>query len=163
MFERYSKRSRQVILIALWSARRRGGSYIEPEDLLHALVREDRRDIGTPWAEIFPGSPAPSAESGGARPFFTDDTAQNLLTALEEPSKGDPAAKGDMPVSHSLQDLLGLAAKIAQRKDTKTIVPIHLLAAIVKDRESKLAQLLLDHGVTRQKVAQALDAAPDLQ
>jgi hypothetical protein len=61
MFERYSNRSRRVIFIALWSARRRGGSYIAPEDLLHALVREDRRDIGTPWAEIFPGSPAPSA------------------------------------------------------------------------------------------------------
>ena len=163
MFERYSVRSRYVIFIALWSARRRGGSYIEPEDLLHALVREDRRDIATPWAEIFPGSPALSAESGGARPFFTDDTAQNLLTALEEPSKGDPAAKGDMPVSHSLQDLLGLAAKIAQRKDTKTIEPLHLLAAIVEDREGKLAQLLFDHGVTRQKVGQALDAAPDLQ
>jgi ATP-dependent Clp protease ATP-binding subunit ClpA len=86
-----------------------------------------------------------------------------LLTALEEPPKGDPAAKGDMPVSHSLQELLGLAAKIAQRKDTKTIEPLHLLAAIVKDREGKLAQLLLDHGVRRQKVAQALDAAPDLQ
>jgi hypothetical protein len=31
----------------------------------------------------------------------------------------------------------------------------------VEDREGKLAQLLLDHGVTRQKVGQALDAAPD--
>jgi hypothetical protein len=31
----------------------------------------------------------------------------------------------------------------------KTIEPLHLLAAIVEERDSKLAQLLRDHGVTR--------------
>ena len=30
IFERYSYRARQVIVMEVWSARRRGGSYIEP-------------------------------------------------------------------------------------------------------------------------------------
>lgn len=53
---------------------------------------------------------------------------------------------------------LALAAKIAQRKDSKIVEPLHLLAAIVEDRESRLAQLLRDNGVTRQRVAQAFGA-----
>ena len=39
MFERYSARARSVIFLALGCARRRGAAYIEPGDLLHALVR----------------------------------------------------------------------------------------------------------------------------
>jgi ATP-dependent Clp protease ATP-binding subunit ClpA len=67
-----------------------------------------------------------------------------------------------MPVSESLKQVLASVARITRKRDSKTIEPLHLLAEIVEDREGKLAQLLLDHGVTRQKVAQALDAAPDL-
>ena len=52
MFERYSARPRSVIFLALGCARRRGASYIEPEDLLHALVLEDRRDVAA-TAELF--------------------------------------------------------------------------------------------------------------
>ena len=49
MFERYSNRARSVIFLALGCARRRGEAYIEPEDLLNALVREDdRRDLAAP-------------------------------------------------------------------------------------------------------------------
>ena len=51
MFERYSDRARRLILMALWSARRRGGAYIEPEDLLHAIIREDRGDFAALSAE----------------------------------------------------------------------------------------------------------------
>lgn len=48
MFERYSARARSVIFLALGCARRRGAAYIEPGDLLHALVREDRRETSPP-------------------------------------------------------------------------------------------------------------------
>jgi hypothetical protein len=57
VFERYSARARSVVFLAVGCARRCGAAYIEPEDLLHALVREDRRD--SPTAELFcwrPGS-----------------------------------------------------------------------------------------------------------
>jgi ATP-dependent Clp protease ATP-binding subunit ClpA len=63
-------------------------------------------------------------------------------------------------MSHSLKHVLASVAK-AHRNDTKTIEPLHLLAAIVEDRDSRLAQLLRDHGITRQKVAEAIDSASD--
>ena len=67
-----------------------------------------------------------------------------------------------MPISHSLKNVLTLVAK-AHRDDTKIIRPLHLLAAMVEDRDSRLAQLLRDYGITRQKVAKALDSATSLQ
>jgi hypothetical protein len=98
MFERYSARARSVIFLAFGCARRRGAAYIAPEDFVHALVREDRRGLAA-TAELFAGGPAPLEWLGSDHPpFFPDDVAER---ALEDPPKGDPAAKDDMPVSRS--------------------------------------------------------------
>ena len=68
---------------------------------MHALVREDRRGLAA-TAELFAGGPAPLEWLGSDHPpFFPDDVAEKLLRALEDPPKGDPAAKDDMPVSRS--------------------------------------------------------------
>jgi len=60
-----------------------------------------------------------------------------------------------MQISHSLAHVLELVAN-ARRADTKSIEPLHLLAAIVESHDSGLAELLRDHGITRQKVDDAL-------
>jgi ATP-dependent Clp protease ATP-binding subunit ClpA len=168
MFERYSERARRLIFMALWSARRRGGSYIEPEDLLHAIIREDRGEFSAISARLFPGSSAPNEDPAGSHgPFFLGTVATDLLRELHEdteplgaetPSeKREPVPHGDMPVSQSLKNVLALVGKVHE-DDTKTIEPIDLLAGIVADRDSKLAQMLRDHGITRQNVAEALNS-----
>jgi ATP-dependent Clp protease ATP-binding subunit ClpA len=169
MFERYSYRARCLIFMALWSARRRGGSYIEPEDLLHALIREDRGELPAISAEAFPGGAAAPNENSAAsrRSFFSGSVAMNLLRELHEDTdplnaeargeKREPVPHVDMPISHSLKKVLALVAK-AHQDNTKIIEPLDLLAGIVENRESRLAQLLRDHGVTRQKVVDALDS-----
>ena len=157
-------------LMALWSARRRGGSYIEPEDLLHAIIREDRGEFPAISAEVFPGTATTNwASAGSHRPFLSDSVATNLLRELHEdtdplnaetPSeKREPVPHVDMPVSQSLKHVLALVAQ-SHKDDTKTIEPLDLLAGIVENRDSRLAQLLRDHGITRQKVGQALDSGP---
>jgi hypothetical protein len=138
--------------------------YIEPEDLLHALIREDRREFAAISAEVFPG--AVSADEGDLRPFFSDDLARTLLRELDEDAdpmtteipreKREPVPHVDMPISGSLKQVLALVAK-AHQDDSKTIEPLDLLAGIVENRDSRLAQLLRNHGITRQSVAQALD------
>jgi len=168
MFERYSYRARRLIVVALWSARRRRVDYIEPEDLLHAIIREDRGEFAAISAEIFPGPSPPNVDSvGHRRPFFSGNVATDLLRELHEdteplnpeiPSeKREPVPHVDLPVSHSLKNILALAAK-AHEDDTKTIEPLDLLAGIVADRDSRLAQLLRHHGITPQNVARALDS-----
>jgi ATP-dependent Clp protease ATP-binding subunit ClpA len=172
MFEWYSDRARILIATALWSARRRKGSYIEPEDLLHALIREDRGNFTAISTEIFPGATAPIKQPAGAhRPFFADDVATNLLRELHEDAelldagkqsgKLEPVPHVDMPVSDSLKYILALVAK-ARQNDKQIIEPLHLLAALVEDRDSRLAQLLRDHGITRQKVTAALESEHDI-
>jgi hypothetical protein len=168
MFERYSHRARCLIFMALWSARRRGGLYIEPEDLLHALIREDRGELAAIGAEVFPGSAAPDEFSAGDhRPFFSDGVARTLLRELHEDpdplsretpgEKREPVPHVDMPVSRSLKEVLALVAK-ARQDDMRTIEPLDLLAGIVENRDSRLAQLLRDYGITRQAVTKALDS-----
>jgi hypothetical protein len=61
-----------------------------------------------------------------------------------------------MPISHSLQTVLALVK--THQDNTKIIEPLDLLAGIVENRDSRLAQLLRDHGVTRQIVVKALDS-----
>jgi ATP-dependent Clp protease ATP-binding subunit ClpA len=168
MFERYSDRARRLIFIALWSARRRGGSYIEAEDLLHAIIREDRGEFAAISAEIFPGASSPVQDSAGPhRPFFDVSVAADLLRALHEPTeplnaetrteRRDPAPHADMPVSGSLKKVLASVSS-AHKHDTKTIEPLDLLAGIVADRDSSLARVLRDHGITPQAVAKAIDS-----
>lgn len=70
MFERYSNRARRLIVMALWSARRRGGSYIEPEGLLHAIIREDHGEFAAISAQVFPGPSAPNEDPAGPPAFF---------------------------------------------------------------------------------------------
>ena len=62
-------------------------------------------------------------------PLFPDDVAEKLLRALEDPPKGDPAAKDDTPVSRALKQALASAANIAQERDSRIIEPLHQLAA----------------------------------
>jgi ATP-dependent Clp protease ATP-binding subunit ClpA len=155
--------------MALWSARRRGGLYIEPEDLLHALIREDRGELAAIHDQVFPdtAAAAPSEFSvSNHTAFFSDDVARTLLQELhedpdpvsrEKPAKLEPVPHADMPVSRSLKEVLAVAAR-AHKDDTETIEPLDLLAGIVENRESHLAQLLRECGITRQKVAKALDS-----
>jgi ATP-dependent Clp protease ATP-binding subunit ClpA len=100
---------------------------------------------------------------------LSGSVATNLLRELQEdtspvkaetPSeKLEPVPHFDMPLSESLKQVLGLVAR-AHQDHTKAIGPLDLLAGIVENRDNRLAQLLRDHGVTRQKVSQALDARP---
>ena len=159
-----------MIVLALWSARRRGASYIEPEDLLHAVIREDSGEFAALSGEVF-GAPSPVQHETVSPQFFAEDVAQDLLrelghppesAAAETPSeKREPVPHSDMPVSRDLKTVLALAAKATQRNETKTVEPLHLLAAIAEDRDSRLAQLLRDHGITRQKISRGLDQAQD--
>ena len=168
MFERYSEGARRVIFTALWSARRRGASFIETEDLLHALIRYERGELAAISAEVFSVAPANYKDSAESRhPFFSGGVATNLLRELHEDpdpvsaaprgEKLEPTPRSDMPVSDSLRKVLALVAQ-ARQADTKTVEPLDLLAAIVEDQDTRMAQLLREHGITSQKVAKARDS-----
>jgi len=85
MFDRSSQRARQVIAISRWFAEKRGGSYIEPEDLLRTLIREDRGASPSLLTEMFTDLPVPSKQPTiGHRPFFDDNVPTDLLRELQD-------------------------------------------------------------------------------
>ncbi|HEY1240975.1 MAG TPA: Clp protease N-terminal domain-containing protein [Bryobacteraceae bacterium] len=157
MFERYSQRARILIFLALDVARKRGGDYIELEDLLEAIIREDRGEFPSIFAEaIHSGSFATPAAAG----FFPETAAQALLSALDTRPRGSQIRSGDMPLSRAVKNALARAAENTGDGKISVIEPLHLLEAIVEDRESRLAQLLRDNSITRQRVAVALGRLP---
>src|SRR5579863_1453224 len=134
VFERYSYRSRCLIFMARWSAQRRGGVYIEPEDLLHALIRDDRKELSVIFGAVFPGAEASGDfYSEDHKPFFSESAARTLLRELREQpdllvietaeEKREPAPHVDMPVSRSLKQILALVAE-AHQNDKKIIEPL---------------------------------------
>jgi ATP-dependent Clp protease ATP-binding subunit ClpA len=159
MFERYSKRALRVMILSRWAAGKRGASFIELEDLLESLIREDQGEFSAAMSAMYPGTPAMVEQDIARRAFFSEDEARKLLNVVEAPSHGTPVLSQDMPIAKPLGTALKAAAKIADRIGGGRIKPLHLLAAIVEERESQLAKLLRKSGITRQRVALALESA----
>ncbi len=156
MFESYSQRARLVIILALHVARKRGGDYIELDDLLEAIIREDRGE----FPSMIDGAAQGAFPARDAARFFPDTAAQALLTTLDTGPRGSLIRTGDMPLSRAAKKVLARAGHNSDVAHPRTIEPLHLLEAIVEDRECRFAQVLRDNGVTRQKVAVALGRLP---
>jgi hypothetical protein len=152
MFERYSESARRVIYLALWSARRRGGPYIEPEDLLHAIIRQDRGETTAICSQASAGHLLLDQERDGVHaPFFSSDVAAGLLRGLHEDpellsgkaaaSRQEMPGPPDMIVSRSLKEILDLAKRTVSKK---SIDSLDLLAGILRSQHASLTKLLAD-------------------
>jgi len=153
VFERYSHRARILIFLALDVARKRGGDFIELDDLLEAIIREDQGEFPSMFAEAMQGA---AASVTRAVRFFPETAAEALLATLDTRPRGLQIRSGDLPLSRDVKKALARAADNTGDGKTSVIEPLHLLEALVEDPESRLAQLLRDNGITRQKVAAAL-------
>jgi ATP-dependent Clp protease ATP-binding subunit ClpA len=152
MFDRYSMRARQVVMLSRWMAVMRGAEAIELDDLLEALIREDQGEAVAILSKRHPNIPLVTEQDGASVPFFSKDEAQTLLAALARPGLGSQDMSVDMPLAKSVKDALVAAPMFADKKGHKVVEPLHLLAVIVEDRESPLAKLLRGSGITRQRV-----------
>jgi ATP-dependent Clp protease ATP-binding subunit ClpA len=156
MFDRYSQSALTVIFLSRWVAAKRGAESIESEDLLESLIREDQGEFPSIHAEMNSGMPIAMDQGSVPTGFFSEDEARNLLNALEKPTHDALDLASDMPIGHSIKKPLESAVRIADRMRHRTIEPLHLLAGIVEHRESQLARLLHENGITQQRGDQAL-------
>jgi ATP-dependent Clp protease ATP-binding subunit ClpA len=62
----------------------------------------------------------------------------------------------DMPISAELNHVFNMAKDVKRRFQSGSIEPLHLLAAALDEPSSKASQILLDAGITREKVFEAL-------
>lgn len=134
MFERYTGKARRAIFFARYEASQLGATHIEPEHILLGLLREDRLlqmlfRLRTPTLEDIRnqicGNPLASEYLSGSR---------------------------DMPLSQSAIKVLSLAAQESDNLKDPHIGTEHLLLALIKEKTSVASRILLDHGITVEKI-----------
>ena len=92
--------------------------------------------------------------------FFSSGIAQALLSNLGKslPQSQPVSLNTEIPLSPSLETVVNSAKPFQTRFGHQQIEPLHLLAATLKKASSQGIKLLLDSGITQEKVLLALSA-----
>ncbi len=125
MFERYTEKARRIIFYSRYEASQFGTPYIEVDQLLLGLLREDKALFGR---------------------LLRDGESERQLLENEVRALRTPATKFstsvDIPLSHGAKRVLAFAVEEAERLGHKHIGTGHLLHGVI--REPSLASGLLE-------------------
>ncbi len=134
MFERFTERARQVVVIAQDEARTLGHNYIGTEHLLLGLIREQD------------GMAARALSVLGV----TEEAARRQVAAMVV--QGDAAATGQIPFTRRAKDVLELALREALSLGHNYIATEHILLGLVRENQGIGAQVLRDLGAAPDRV-----------
>ncbi len=134
MFERFSERARQVVVLAQDEARAFNHNYIGTEHLLLGLLREEE------------GLAARVLES-------LDITIEEVRAQVARIiGQGDEIAKGQIPFTPRSKKVLELALREALSLGHNYIGTEHILLGLVRENEGVAARILLDSDADAEKV-----------
>lgn len=152
MFERFTERARQSLLVARCHVEERNGEEIAIEDLLSGLL------VAAPDRLLRFGSEA--AET--LRPALTFE--QWTVRLWQDHSRGDTPARAsrEIPFSTSTKLALQRAAHEADDLRHRFIRPEHLLLGILRDEGTDEWRMLQKTGMTLSGVRAAMDSEPDV-
>ena len=144
MFERYNERARRAISFARYEASQFGSSSIESEHLLLGLIREDKTLMY------------------GLR---TPEDAESIRLSIQSRQKSlaKIPTDRDLPLSEECKRILGKAAEQADQRSDSHIGTEHLLLGLLSQESSMAAELLIERGVTIERVLQGLKKAPSTE
>ena len=134
MFERFTERARQVIVLAQDEARLLKHNYIGTEHLLLGLLREE--------------------EGIAARVLESLDIDLETVRAqvARVVGEGDEAATGQVPFTPRAKKVLELALREARSLRHNYIGTEHILLGVARENEGVAARILLDLGADAEKV-----------
>src|SRR5512138_1040985 len=135
MFERYTEKARRVIFFARYEAGQLGAQAIEVEHLLLGLLREDKQLV----QHLFPA------------PHSSIEAIRKAIEATG-PLREKVSATVDLPLAPATKRVLGYAADESKRLEHRHIGTEHLLLGILHEDKSLAARLLIECGVTAEKV-----------
>jgi ATP-dependent Clp protease ATP-binding subunit ClpC len=141
MFERYTEQARRVIFFSRYEASQLGSSEIENEHLLLGLIREDKALLCR---------------------VLTYEQLTSVRSAITSSTKGTApkSCSGDLPLSLGSKLALKDAAEQSDQRSDRHIGTEHLLLGLLSQESSLAAQLLIQHGVTTERVFEGLKKAP---
>ena len=128
MFERFTERARQLVVLAQDEARALKHNYIGTEHLLLGLLREDE-GIAARVLESF------------------DVTVEEVRAQIARiVGQGDEVETGMIPFTPRAKKVLDLSLREALSLGHKYIGTEHILLGIVRENEGVASQILLDFG-----------------
>ena len=134
MFERFTERARQVVVLAQDEARALRHNYIGTEHLLLGLLREEQ------------GLAARVLESFGV-------TVEEVrVQAARIVGLGDELATGQIPFTPRSKKILELSLREALSLGHNYIGTEHLLLGLARENEGVAARILLDFGVDAKRI-----------
>ena len=146
MFEQFTDRARQVMVLAQDEARRLDHNYIGTEHILLGLMREGG------------GIAAKALELLG----ISLDTVRQQVEEII--GQGQQAPSGHIPFTPRAKKALDLALREAQQLGHNYIGTEHLLLGLIRERDDVAAQVLVNLGAdlnrVRQEVIQLLNGHP---
>ena len=134
MFERFTDRARQVVVLAQDEARALGHNYIGTEHILLGLLREREG----PAAEVL------------ASLDITVEEVRGLVVQIA--GRGDEAVTGQIPFTPRAKRVLELALRESLSLKHDYIGTEHLLLALVREGEGVAAVILLEFDADADKI-----------
>jgi ATP-dependent Clp protease ATP-binding subunit ClpC len=138
VFERFTERARQVVVLAQEEARALAHNYIGTEHLLLGLLREEE------------GIAARTLESLGV----TIEEVRAQVARIV--GQGDVAETGQIPFTPRAKRVLELALREALSLGHNWIGTEHVLLGLVREGEGVAMQILRDRGVTAEQIRDAV-------
>jgi ATP-dependent Clp protease ATP-binding subunit ClpC len=135
VFERFTERARQVVVLAQDEARALGHNYIGTEHILLGLLREEEGVA----ARVLEG---------------LDVTAEEVRAQVERlVGQGDEEiVTGQIPFTPRAKKVLELALREALSLKHSYIGPEHILLGVVRENDGVAARILLDLGADAEKI-----------
>jgi ATP-dependent Clp protease ATP-binding subunit ClpC len=141
MFEKFTEAARHLIFFARHEASQVGNTWIEPEHLLLALLREDRALVGR------------FVSSRSQLDSLRRDVEERLTVATAA------STHVDLPLSQSGKRVLAYAAEESERLGHKHIGTEHVLVGLLREEKSVAADLLRVRSFSVAKVREGLGRA----
>jgi ATP-dependent Clp protease ATP-binding subunit ClpC len=138
MFERFTERARQVVVLAQDEARSLRHNYIGTEHLLLGLLREEEGLAARVLGELGVELEAVRAQVG------------RII------GEGDEIATGQIPFTPRAKKVLELALRESRALGHQYIGTEHILLGLVRENEGVAARLLLDLGVDADTIREAI-------
>lgn len=134
MFERFTERARQVVVMAQEEARAMKHNYIATEHILMGLIREE--------------------EGLAARVLASFDITENKTRTLikQISGEGEEVMGGQIPFTPRAKKVLELALREALTLGHSFIGTEHLLLGLIRENEGVAARILLDFGADSEKI-----------
>jgi ATP-dependent Clp protease ATP-binding subunit ClpC len=136
VFERFTERARQVVVLAHDEARALKHNYIGTEHILLGLLRQED-SIATA-----------ALESLGVRIGDVRDQVSRIV------GQGDEVPGGQIPFTPRSKKVLELALREAIVLGHKHIGPEHILLGLARENDGVACRILLDQGVDSEKLRQ---------